>query len=169
MCVRRCLFVVNLRASADGRSGRVRASWWRPSCACAAAATRDIPSWILPGRARRLPHWRDTESVLRLSRGRRGVLIRLTFCESHGVMTTLWFSEQGATSNCPTVARVQPLERGRTKTVPLLLLDSQTPSVEGMLVRVWKDRSRPHGLKAGLASLGVTGVFLPRAVSGPPH
>ncbi len=67
-------------------------------------------------------------------------------------MTTLWFSEQGATSNCPTVARVRPLERGRTKTVPLLLWDSTTPSVEGMLVRVWRNRSQPHGLKAGLAS-----------------
>lgn len=71
-------------------------------------------------RAWRLPHWRDTEWVLRLSRGQRGVLIRLTFCESHGVMTTLWFSEQGATSNCPTVARVRPLEGGRTKTIPQL-------------------------------------------------
>lgn len=74
-------------------------------------------------RAWRLPHWRDTEWVLRLSRGQRGVLIRLTFCDRRYVMTTPQRSEQDATSNCPTVARVRPLERGWTKTIPQLLVN----------------------------------------------
>jgi len=39
-------------------------------------------------------------------------------------MTTPQRSEQGATSNCPTVARVRPLEGGWTKTIPQLLVNS---------------------------------------------
>jgi len=108
-------------------------------------------------RAQRLPQWRDTEWVLRLSRGQRGVLIRLTFCDRRRVMTTPQRSEQGATSNCPTVARVRPLEGGWTKTIPQLLV-VRSPSPEWMMVRVsGLRRGRVHELKAGLVAVAGSG------------